>query len=84
MPSGRVFSVSVRRQLQINQFYIPKQMNAETSTSAERRLGARFLGTSITRRDTICDRSRIGIGGRRHCRATWLAIRAGGMSLRAT
>lgn len=35
MPSGRVFSVSVRRQLQINQFYMPKRINAETSTSAQ-------------------------------------------------
>ena len=35
MPSDRVFSVSVRRQLQINQFYMPKRMNAETSTSAQ-------------------------------------------------
>ena len=35
MPSGRVFSVSVRRQLQINQFYMPKRINAETSTSTQ-------------------------------------------------
>jgi len=33
MPSGRVFSVSV--QVQVNQFYMPEQMNAETSTSAQ-------------------------------------------------